>query len=210
MMRQNGGSTNLTAAKAYLLVGGALLPFDDLALASSVAGGIGRSPAWLPLIAASMALKKVTPQPVIAAQRHLWQLWAYGCALTLMSLFFLPSVVRDEALVVKGLKLALILAIWILVFQTGWRAYIALPRYLSLAGGISFTIMAFILVLENADVGAIDAITLIHSTPNYAMRVRATRFEASSVGAGLLVAMALVLVTKSSKMGQLHRSCSLG
>lgn len=179
---------------SFLLISGLLLlPFDDLGGPFGIAGGLTKSPAWLPLCLAASLLPRSTGRGRKFESRIL-QLWLLGNFITLVSLPFLPEVAKGESLLEKGIRVSIILAAYFGVMIAAMRAYQHVPQALKL-GTIATTILFFLYaVVGYALPSLLESMQWLHSTPNYAMRQRGTRFEASSLGAGLLICVAMTIL----------------
>ncbi|MEJ8278271.1 hypothetical protein [Pseudonocardia spirodelae] len=130
--------------------------------------------------------------------------WLYGIGLTVASLWLLPESIRGELLLAKSARVTIFVLLWILVLDTGFRALRLIPRTLAAVGILAFAILVLGGVLQAYSYVDLQAVSLLHATPDYAQRIRGTRFEPSSLGAGMLVAFgifALQVRSKSVLMG---------
>jgi hypothetical protein len=194
-------STSLGApprsAHALLLVAAVLLPFDDLGI-WPVGGPLASSPAWLPLSLLAIVLGRWRWSRTRAAQpRILWILVAvlgYGLVLSLGSLQFLPAQALGEDLIVKGVKVGVTLSLWMMCVLAGWLAWQYLLPTLRIALVIALTITALSAFLVAVG-GPLDTSQLLHEGVNIQQRVRGARFEASSLGACLLVLSGYLALT---------------
>lgn len=204
----NALSLRFKLASGFLALGLLLIPFDDLGGPFDVAGGLSRSPAWIAICAAGLLL----PKPIgkcRTVEKRLVQLWFFGAFITIASLPFLPEVSKGETLLDKGIRVAIILTAYLGTIASAMRAYQHIPkqfRLFSIVGTVLFFLYAiFSYVVPNA----LESLDLLHATPNFAMRQRATRFEAASLGAGLLLCVAITVIWLRKRLALLVIVASL-
>lgn len=177
-----------------MICGALLLPFDDLALLGGAGGSVTRSVGWVFFVTAAFLFPRPQSESVRIVEKWILRLWLYGVLVTAMTLPLLPEVARGEPLLFKALKVAVMFSCFALSIRAGLRAACWSPRCLVIGALCSVAIMTFSAMIDLSGSQLLDANSFIHNTSNYAQRVRGTRFEASSLGAGLLVCLATALL----------------
>lgn len=208
--RSSGNTTELSrgqhrVAAAMLVLAGPLLAFDDLRPFAAVAGGLGKSPAWIPLVIAAFALPPPQGKRAMKIERGLTWLWLFGCASTLTVLLVVPPV-SEQDLFMKTIRVGINLLVFIVVVRTGLRASDHLPKFLILSFILAFAALTCGTIGGRLGVSIFDFEGPLHATPNFAQRIRGTRFEASSLGAGLLTAFGACALALRSRRALLLAS----
>lgn len=198
---QPAGTGPPRSAHALLIAGAALLPFDDLGT-SSAGGSLTSAPAWIPFALLAVVLTHWrakhagSPRPRVLIL--LMAMLGYGLVLTLGTLQFLPAEALGEDLALKGVKVGGTILAWILCVLAGWLAWRHLLPTLRVALLVALVITAAFAILATVG-GPLDAPGLLHEGVNFQQRVRGSRFEASSLGACLLILGGYLALTLSRR-----------
>lgn len=166
----------------FLFAGVVFFAFDDLGVFGTSAR-VFQAPGWIFLAAYVGLMWKSRPR----FSGRAWLVVLICITITLLSLFVLPATARGEELAVKAGKVGLSLSAMWVCFSAG---SIAFRRHRS----VTSAAVCVLLTISIAGVFLSDQLelsSLFHSTPNFAQRTRGLRFEASSLGAGILVFGAL-------------------
>ncbi len=188
------------AIKVLVCLAGFLVAFDDIAPLRTVGGGFGASPAWIPLLLCGLLLGRRG----IGRWRHaVVSLWIMGLVVTLLTFLVLPEEMRGVNTYVKALAVGIPIAVFLTIIVIAARLAAYDPRLIVLFGLISLgTLLAF---------GALDMLGVIpngksaflHGLDNLNQRARGSRFEASALGAGVLIALATAAYRVRTALGAL-------
>lgn len=187
-------SRRVRTGHVLMICGALLLPFDDLALLGGAGGSVTRSVGWVFFVAAAFMFPRPERASVRSIEKWISRLWIYGLFITALTLPLLPEVAREESLLFKALKVAVMLSCFALSVRAGVRAACWSPRSLVIGAVGAVMILTASALIDLSGSQLLDANSFIHDTPNYAQRIRGTRFEASSLGAGLLICLATGLL----------------
>lgn len=188
-------------AGVLTFTGTALLAFNDIAGLRSIGGGLLASPGWLPLVAATVLVYKSAKTPATGRMlRYTLILLLLGIFASVISLAFLPQDILGESPAVKVIKVTVTTAAWCTIFIGAGPLSKAVRPWLIAGLVTAIAIMTISAVLAQIGVGILEGPGFFHGTVNGQMRIRGTRFEASSLGAGLLCCIsAVVLVIRGRK-----------
>lgn len=191
-----------TIPAVLVIIGVALFAFDDFSTLRKIGGGFLASPSWVPLLVATAMLFRRTvlgrDRPVLIS---LGVIWLYGLALTLVTIPFLPSSVHGEGIISKSIRLLLTIAVMLSMVVAGFILTRRLRKFVLVGAIAALAIMVITGALAHFGVSAIENWSVLHSSPNFQMRVRGTRFEASSLGGGILIIGALVALLVGHRRG---------
>jgi hypothetical protein len=190
--------TNRHRVAGFLaFLGAALLAFNDIAPLRAIGGGLLASPGWVPLVIATALVFNDAKTPLTKTiLKSLLLVLSLGCLVSVATLPFLPEQLLGESPTTKAIKLLITMAAWCTIFL-GAGLLLRTVRTWLLAGLLTaVAIMAVSAFLGQLGFGVFENLGFFHGTQNGQMRLRGTRFEASSLGAGLicsLSAFAMVL-----------------
>lgn len=184
-------------AGSLAFVGAALLAFNDIAPLRAIGGGLLASPGWMPLVIATVLVFRDAKTPLTKTiLKPLLLLLSLGCLVSVATLPFLPEELLGESPATKAIKLLVTMVIWCTIFL-GAGLLMRTVRLWLLTGLLTaVAIMTVSAILGQLGLSMFEDLGFFHGTQNGQMRLRGTRFEASSLGAGLiccLSALALVL-----------------
>lgn len=180
-------------------LGCALLAVDDVAPLRALGGGIAASPAWIPLLASGLLL--VRGSSIRSHRVLLLSLGAvaiFAIALTVATTPLDAPDTYGQSPAAKGARLCATLVIWLGVLLAGAIAIRAAPRYVAVGAGVALAIMILGAATYQLGWRGLDEWSLLHSSLNAQQRVRSTRFEASSLGAGMIVLSGLLVLSLRS------------
>lgn len=184
--RKARARSTLTGLVLYL--GVALLAFDDIGPLNAVGGGLVASPGWALILLAAV----ISPRggPIVAygrLGRAAWAVGLYGLVLSIGTLPFIPSSIDGSPAVDKLVRLGVNVSVWLAVLVAAPRLVRYHRTWLIAGLATAFALMLGSAAIDLTGSKVLDSSTLLHSAANAQQRVRGTRFEASALGAGLVV-----------------------
>lgn len=182
-------------AGSLAFLGTALLAFDDIAPLRALGGGLLASPGFVFLLIAIALIHNK------GGKRHEKRLVMVSLGLlalvvltSIVTLPFLPDHLLGESTILKAFKITITLTVWCTIF-TGAGSLVDVLRPWLLAGLLAaIAIMLGSAVIGQIGYSSIEGMGFIHGTRNSQMRLRGTRFEASSLGAGLITCFAAIMM----------------
>lgn len=179
----------------WLTAGGcALFAVDDVSNLRSLGGGLLASPSWIPILLAGWIASRSSQFRDMRHRGLLSALFMYGGIVTLFTLPFLTSEILGENPLIKGFKLMVSVGVFLLMLVAGGLLSKIVPKAIQFGCLIAIGLMTGGALMYHFGNPVIDQTELLHSYSNFQQRVRSTRFEASSLGSGLLVCMGLVFL----------------
>ena len=187
---------------ALVVIGLALFAFDDISALRQLGGGFLASPSWAPiLLATAMVLHKTVQKSDRPLLISLGAVWLYGLVLTLATLPIIQNEIDSDSSLSKSLKLAVTFAVLLSMVLAGVVLVRRLRKWVLVGATIALAIMVITAVIAQLGYNGIDDWGVIHSAQNFQMRVRGTRFEASSLGGGFLVLGGLIALLVGGRRG---------
>lgn len=174
--------------------GCALFAVDDVSALRSVGGGLLASPSWIPILLAGWMASRSSHFRGIRHRRLLSAIFAYGGTVTLCTLPFLADEILGENPLVKSLKFMVSVGIFLLMLVAGGLLSRIVPKAIQVGSLVAIVLMAGGALMYHVGIPVLDQTDLLHSYSNFQQRVRSTRFEASSLGSGLLVCTGLLFL----------------
>jgi hypothetical protein len=179
----------------WLTAGGcALFAVDDVSNLRSLGGGLLASPSWIPILLAGWIASRSSQFRDMRHRGLLSALFMYGGIVTLFTLPFLTNEILGENPLIKGFKLMVSVGVFLLMLVAGGLLSRIVPKAIQFGCFVAIGLMTGGALMYHFGTPAIDQTELLHSYSNFQQRVRSTRFEASSLGSGLLVCMGLVFL----------------
>ncbi|MGO4806120.1 hypothetical protein AB4089_13410 [Arthrobacter sp. 2MCAF15] len=180
--------------------GCALFAVDDVAVFRGLGGGLLASPGWLPIIIAGFLASRDPRFRRLRLSRVIIAVFSYGILITLITLPFLAADVLGENPIAKSIKVAVSVGVWLLMLVSGAILSRVVPRAVQAGAIAAIATMTLGALLYHLGYQGVDQNELIHSYQNLQQRVRSTRFEASSLGAGLIVCLGLIAMRSTRTM----------
>lgn len=181
-------SAKRMAQQLCLLLGVAMLPFDDLRIPGGVGGGMLASPAWVPFAVLGAAHLRTTGfrAGVPRAVKELAALAFYGLTISVVALLVSSDLSgRPDALSKTANNFIIFLVFALVIVGAFSVSHLRATWILGVLA--AFVFLAVTSLLQSIVPGFLDGLGPLHRTPNVQVRVRATRFEASSLGSLLLI-----------------------
>lgn len=164
-----------------VFAGALLIAVEDFAL-SPGSNGLSRSPAWLFFLVAALTTLRSSTRKVRRFVKFGNYFIAYVLIVSVLWLLFTPATDLFEA--VRGLVST---TIWFAVIAASGTLLAnhiaALRRGMAAALFVLFAISA----IEQQGIASADDLTFLHEFANGQQRTRATRIEASSLGAAMII-----------------------
>ena len=187
---------------ACLTVSAVLLTlFDDLNILREEGGSVAGSPAWIPLLGASLCVGRAARAKL--PWRPLRWILLVLLVTTVTSLLYV-IIVGEAASPLATQKTVRLAANWCLILAAiigAWFLSRTNPGLLAVSAALALTILLGIALIQIQSPQFLDGVGPIHAVPNIQQRVRATRFEASSLGGAALVLSAIACVRIPRRSG---------
>lgn len=191
------------------VLGCGLFAVDDISVLRSFGGGLLASPSWIPILFAAWLASREGLCLPRRQQRLLLAVFTYGAVITVFSLPFLSDDLLGENPLVKSIKFVVSVGVFLLMLVAGAVLAKVVPKAIQFGCLVAVILMAGGAILYHLGNFAVDQTALLHSYPNFQLRVRSTRFEASSLGSGLLVCLGLFFLFMKKKRAVLGISLGL-
>lgn len=210
-------ATNAAAAEVRVsslvwwltVFGCALFAVDDVSTLRSLGGGLLASPGWIPILVAGWIAARDSRFRRLRLSRVLGAIYSYGVLVTLLTLPFLASELLGESPINKSIKFMVSVGVWMLLLVSGAILSRLVPKAIQLGCAIALAGMTIGAILYHGGFPLVDQIDLLHSYPNFQQRVRSTRFEASSLGSGMIVCLGLIAIHSPRKLAVIGFSLGL-
>ncbi|MFI6255130.1 hypothetical protein ACIBCL_03295 [Micromonospora zamorensis] len=177
-------------------VAGVLVAFDDIAPLRALAGTFGASLAWVPLLLCALLLPSdrdsMWPRALIV-------LFGTGVIVTAITFFVLPSESKGVNLYFKALAVGIPIAVFFAIMVVAGRLAAYRPSLITLFGLVSLGMLVLFGALDLLGVIPRNDVWFLHGIENLNQRARGGRFEASALGAGVLVALATATLRVRNK-----------
>lgn len=175
---------------------GVLVAFDDIAPLRELGGTFGTSLAWVPLLMCGFLLPRDT---LSMWPRALLVLFGTGVAVTVVTFFMLPAETRGVNLYGKALAVGIPIAVFFAIMVVAARIAAYRPSLITMFGLVSLGILLLFGMLDLVGVLPRTGLWFLHGTENLNQRARGGRYEASVLGAGVLIALGTATLRVRSK-----------
>lgn len=195
---------NDVVAGVFAFIGCALFAFDDIGPLRILGGGLMASPSWVFILAATSLVCRGAFRNLRRSIRIGWFSHLYGAAISLISLPFLPGTLLGVNVLDKTIRLFITIAVWMAVLFSGAILMARLRRWVLFGIATALAIMLGSAAMAYYGLDLIEYMGVIHSGPHPQMRTRGTRFEPSSLGAGIVTCLAIFFATAQGRRALLY------